>query len=123
MSSYVEGGKFFAGLAENAKPYFSGSGALNPLSLILVSMLSTAFVAHFNAPKFYTALKDRSVKRCVCVCWGQRCFSKLLLRTVVPEDIHALLRIRGSRTCSVADHIHILDTLQSFRRSLFVAAI
>lgn len=61
--SYVAGGRFFAGLSEGAKPVFGGSAALNPLALILVSMLSTAFVAHFNAPKFYTDLKDRSVKR------------------------------------------------------------
>lgn len=61
--SYLEGGRFFAGLAENAKPVFSGTAALNPLVLILVSMLSTAFVAHFNAPKFYAELKDKSVKR------------------------------------------------------------
>ncbi|CAM9750577.1 unnamed protein product [Ascophyllum nodosum] len=61
--SYAEGGRFFAGLVESARPVFSGSGALKPLALILVSMLSTAFVAHFNAPKFYTDLKDKSVKR------------------------------------------------------------
>lgn len=61
------GGRFFAGLAETAQPVFSGSGALNPLALILVSMLSTAFVAHFNAPKFYAELKDKSVRRCAGV--------------------------------------------------------
>mmetsp|Transcript_13769 Transcript_13769/g.27854 ORF Transcript_13769/g.27854 Transcript_13769/m.27854 type:complete len:564 (-) Transcript_13769:49-1740(-) len=33
---------------------------LNPNSLILVSMLSTAYIAHFNAPKFYKELKDSS---------------------------------------------------------------
>ncbi|CAN0389927.1 unnamed protein product, partial [Hapterophycus canaliculatus] len=62
-SSYAEGGRFFAGLASNAKPVFSGSGAMNSQALILVSMLSTAFVAHFNAPKFYAELKDKSVPR------------------------------------------------------------
>eukprot|EP00903_Cladosiphon_okamuranus_P009008 g8617.t1 len=61
--SYVEGGRFFAGLAEDAKPVFSGTGAMNSGALILVSMLSTAFVAHFNAPKFYADLKDKSVPR------------------------------------------------------------
>lgn len=67
--SYVEGGRFFAGLAEDAKPVFSGSGAMNSGALILVSMLSTAFVAHFNAPKFYAELKDKSVPRYVFVYW------------------------------------------------------
>ncbi|CBJ49079.1 conserved unknown protein [Ectocarpus siliculosus] len=62
-NSYVEGGRFFAGLAKDARPVFSGTGAMNSQALILVSMLSTAFVAHFNAPKFYAELKDKSVPR------------------------------------------------------------
>ncbi|CAM9563096.1 unnamed protein product [Scytosiphon promiscuus] len=62
-NSYAEGGRFFAGLASNARPVFSGTGAMNAQALILVSMLSTAFVAHFNAPKFYAELKDKSVPR------------------------------------------------------------
>lgn len=66
--SYVAGGRFFTGLAEEAKPVFSGGAGLNSGALILVSMLSTAFVAHFNAPKFYAELKDKSVPRCVCAC-------------------------------------------------------
>ena len=30
---------------------------------ILVSMISTAYVAHYNAPKFFAELKDATVKR------------------------------------------------------------
>ena len=30
----------------------------NPKSLILISILSTAYIAHFNAPKFYNELKE-----------------------------------------------------------------
>lgn len=46
---------------------FSGGSGMNSGALILVSMLSTAFVAHFNAPKFYSELKDKSVPRWVWV--------------------------------------------------------
>jgi amino acid permease len=59
-------GRFLADLT--TLPSFSaGSGRAslgrlppwkNPKSLILVSMLSTAYIAHFNAPKFYRELKD-----------------------------------------------------------------
>jgi len=60
-------GKFLADLG--SVPSFagetaSGGGASflqpfsNPKSLILVSLLSTAYIAHFNAPKFYRELKD-----------------------------------------------------------------
>jgi amino acid permease len=59
-------GRFLADLG--SVPSFAGAGSSstgslllplrNPKSLILVSMLSTAYIAHFNAPKFYRELKD-----------------------------------------------------------------
>lgn len=58
----VPGGRFLADI--ESVPSFNGEGAslllplTNPKSLILVSMLSTAYIAHFNAPKFYRELKD-----------------------------------------------------------------
>ncbi|CAM9161015.1 unnamed protein product [Discosporangium mesarthrocarpum] len=61
--SYTPGGKYFAAISDSNKPLFQGTGALNPMALLLVSMLSTAFVAHFNAPKFYNELKDKTVPR------------------------------------------------------------
>ncbi len=39
------------------------SAAVNRLTLILISMLSTSFIAHYNAPKFFNELKDRTVLR------------------------------------------------------------
>lgn len=59
-------GKFVADLAANLQPSFGSVGAagvLNPNSFILICMLSTAYMAHFNAPKFYTELKDNTIKR------------------------------------------------------------
>lgn len=40
----------------------AASPLLNPKSLILVSMLSTAYIAHFNAPKFYKELKGSNAQ-------------------------------------------------------------
>jgi amino acid permease len=62
----VPGGKFLADLGSNVKPLFGTRGAradFSPNAFILVCMLSTAFNAHFNAPKFYDSLKNKSVKR------------------------------------------------------------
>ncbi|CAM9362637.1 unnamed protein product, partial [Heterosigma akashiwo] len=53
--SYRTGGRFAGSIP--AQPSFNLS------SLILVSMLSTAFIAHYNAPKFYHDLKEKSVPR------------------------------------------------------------
>jgi len=38
-------------------------GVLSAKAAILVFMLSTTFMEHFNAPKFFTELKDNTVKR------------------------------------------------------------
>uniref|UniRef100_A0A7S2ESF5 Amino acid transporter transmembrane domain-containing protein n=1 Tax=Trieres chinensis TaxID=1514140 RepID=A0A7S2ESF5_TRICV len=59
-------GKFVSDLAPHLQPSFGtvgASGVLGPQSLILVCMLSTAYIAHFNAPKFYRELKNNTMKR------------------------------------------------------------
>ena len=39
------------------------SGAFSPKALILTCMLSNAFIAHFNAPKFLKELKNNTMSR------------------------------------------------------------
>lgn len=57
-------GKFLESVAK--VPVFGAKGASSVLSanaFILVCMLSTAFMAHFNAPKFYNELEDNTIER------------------------------------------------------------
>ncbi len=62
--TYAPGGKFYALLEPSMRPAFAaaaGGGASAPplinLSIfVLVSMLASAYVAHYNAPKFYAEL-------------------------------------------------------------------
>jgi len=57
-------GKFATDCVPALRPSFGSVGAegiFTPSAAILVGMLSTAFMAHFNAPKFYTELKDRTL--------------------------------------------------------------
>ena len=63
--SYSKGGKFFVAMAQAARPVFNtkGSSALSSKLFVLVSMLSTSFIAHYNAPAFYNELKDTSMPR------------------------------------------------------------
>ena len=59
-------GRFVADIASEFKPSFGdvgAAGALGPKSFILISMLSTAYMAHFNAPKFYNELKNNTIER------------------------------------------------------------
>ena len=62
--SYQAGGAFHA--SQLAAPVFGSAGArsaLSPTSLILACMLSNAYIAHFNAPKFLTELKNNTMPR------------------------------------------------------------
>ncbi|VEU40585.1 unnamed protein product [Pseudo-nitzschia multistriata] len=59
-------GKFIEQVASSLRPKFGNLGAesvFSPNALILVCMLSTAYMAHFNAPKFYLELKNNTIPR------------------------------------------------------------
>jgi amino acid permease len=65
--TYHEGGKFYNDLPTELRPKFgTDKGALaffSPQSLLLVSILSTGYVAHYNAPKYFYELKDHTTGR------------------------------------------------------------
>mmetsp|Transcript_23070 Transcript_23070/g.32498 ORF Transcript_23070/g.32498 Transcript_23070/m.32498 type:complete len:304 (+) Transcript_23070:192-1103(+) len=59
-------GKFVNDLPENLQPIFGTVGAMGAFSskvLILMCMLFEAFIAHYNAPRFYMELKDNTITR------------------------------------------------------------
>jgi sodium-coupled neutral amino acid transporter 11 len=58
--SYAAGGRFAAGLKVNPPVNLWG---VNVQTLVLMSVLSTAYLAHFSAPKFYADFKDATVPR------------------------------------------------------------
>jgi len=62
--NYQAGGNFVASAL--AAPSFGSAGAsavMSPKALILTCMLSNAYIAHFNAPKFYLELKNNTLPR------------------------------------------------------------
>lgn len=64
--AYLPTGKFGLDMAVSLQPKFGSVGArgiFTPAAAIMVSMLSTAFTAHFNAPKFYIELKDKTLPK------------------------------------------------------------
>eukprot|EP00536_Pseudo-nitzschia_multiseries_P008476 jgi/Psemu1/198181/e_gw1.215.73.1 len=67
-ASYEEGGKFYGDLRSNQIPSFGTDRGASAFfssfkSLTLVSILSTGYVAHYNAPKYYSELKDHTTGR------------------------------------------------------------
>jgi amino acid permease len=68
--AYAVGGTFGADMPTTLRPVFGNvgaSGIFNPKATILLGMLSTAYMAHFNAPKFFVELKDNTVPRFMTV--------------------------------------------------------
>lgn len=62
----VPSGVFLPDVAASFQPVFGNIGAagvVSPNAFILICMLSTAYMSHFNAPKFYNELKDNTIKR------------------------------------------------------------
>lgn len=62
--AYAPGGKFLA--TALTAPVFGNAGAAAAMSaktLILTSMLSNAYIAHFNAPKYLAELKNNTMGR------------------------------------------------------------
>jgi amino acid permease len=59
-------GAFLPDVAASLQPAFGtigAAGVFSPNAFILVCMLSTAYMSHFNAPKFYNELKDNTIER------------------------------------------------------------
>ncbi len=65
--SYAEGGIFYDDLSLNQRPSFGtdkgASAFLSFKSLTLVSIMTTGYIAHYNAPKYYYELKDHTTGR------------------------------------------------------------
>lgn len=58
---YAEGGMYYDNI--DRKPKFGQHGTQASGAIKLISMLSTAFLAHFNAPKFAHGLRENSQRR------------------------------------------------------------
>ena len=59
-------GRFLQDISDNLKPSFGTTGAMAAFHLsvlVFVCMISEANVCHYNAPRFWVELKNRSVKR------------------------------------------------------------
>lgn len=64
--SYSPSGKFYNSIEERYRPDFDGGANMWGVSVgtfLLFDTLSTAFIAHYNAPKFYSQLRDPSPAR------------------------------------------------------------
>lgn len=66
QGAYVTGGSLHDVISPTLQPavgVHGGSFFSSPASFVLVSCLSTSFVAHYNAPKYFRELEERSMPR------------------------------------------------------------
>ena len=114
--SYREGGRFFATMAANLRPSFNQHpmhrGDLH-LVFVLLSMISTAYVAHYNAPKFLTELRDPTMHRFNTVVASAFGFAVLVYLSVM---VVGFLSFGGNATGFVLNNYASTDRLATIAR-------
>jgi len=69
--SYQEGGLYFDTIPSNFRPSFGHETAWNLTVLPFVCMVFNSYIMHYNVPRFYMELKDRSIPRfTIAVGWS-----------------------------------------------------
>ena len=83
--SYAAGGKFFSSIAASAQPVFNTrpGSFFSKKAFMLLSMLSTAYIAHFNAPKFYAELDNPTINRYNKMVWGAFSLSMVFFTVIM----------------------------------------
>ena len=81
--SYTVGGALYDAVPPQLRP--SSAVTVGPWTnaFVLVSMLSTASMAHYNAPKFYTELQNRTLPRYYTVVGTSAAFSVAIFSVVM----------------------------------------
>lgn len=113
----VPEGKFVADLA--VPPSFGTVGGMGsafsypPKSLLLLCMLSTAYIAHFNAPKFYNELQNNTMRRFNIVTASSFGISMVVYAAVA---VWSFLTFGGSTVGLVLNNYSTRDVLMSASR-------
>jgi len=120
--SYRAGGKYFADLAAAVRPSFGArTSAPQPhVIFVLISMISTAYVAHYNAPKFWVELKNKTEARYKTVVASAFGFAFAMYMTVMWTGF---LTFGGHSTGFVLNNYSSKDKFATFARLCIGLAI
>jgi amino acid permease len=97
-------------------PSFGDEGAMAAFSsnaFVLISMLSTAYMAHYNAPKFYWELKDASLPRFKAVVLLSFGGAMLLMATAA---LFGFLTFGGASQGLILNNYSTQDTVMTLSR-------
>ena len=115
--SYSKADSGFAmDVAESLRPSIGSKGASAVFSsnaFILICMLSTAYMAHFNAPKFYLELENNTIAR-----WNTVVFTSFSISVLFFIGIAAMgfATFGGASNGLILNNYSTKDTLMGFSR-------
>ena len=120
---YKEGGALLQSVASEFQPSFGtqgASGVLSPNAFILVSMLSTASMSHYLAPKFYLELQNNTIARFKTVV-----HNSFFISTIFFAAIASLGFLTFGASCSglVLNNYSTKDALMSMSRVAVVVSL
>ncbi|KAI2507061.1 transmembrane amino acid transporter protein [Fragilaria crotonensis] len=120
---YKEGGALVQSVASEFQPLFGtrgASGVLSPNAFILVSMLSTASMSHYLAPKFYLELRNNTIDRYKTVV-----HNSFFISTIFFAAIASLGFLTFGASCSglVLNNYSTKDALMSMSRVAVVVSL
>jgi len=121
--AYAKGGQFANAVAPSLQPKFGtvgANGVLSPQAAILVAMLSTAFMAHFNAPKFFVELKDNTEARFNKLVGASFAISIAIFAAVTSLGF---LTFGGACSGVILNNYATTDTLMSVARSAVAVSL
>jgi amino acid permease len=121
--SYRDDGKFYGDLPYDCVPAFGDKGAeafFSPQSLVLISILSTGYIAHYNAPKFFFELQDHTTDRFNVVVNHSFLFSALIY---VAVSSLGFLTFGGNSKGFILDNYSYLDPFATVARCGVAASV
>mmetsp|Transcript_6159 Transcript_6159/g.17193 ORF Transcript_6159/g.17193 Transcript_6159/m.17193 type:complete len:280 (-) Transcript_6159:160-999(-) len=118
--TYGIGGRFAASVA--AAPSFgvTGGSVFSPKAFVLLSMLGTAYNAHFNAPRFFLQLKNNTLKRFDQVVWRSFWASTVFFAACM---IGGFLTFGSTSAGLILNNYSVQDKMLTFCRSAIGASI
>jgi amino acid permease len=121
--AYNPGGQFATHLPAAFRPTFGSvgaAGALTTKASILLGMLSTSYMAHFNSPRMFIELKDRTVPKFMKVVGTS--FAVSIIFYCIMASL-GFLTFGGASAGLILNNYSTKDTLMGFSRAAVAIAI
>lgn len=118
QGAYAPGGQFYEDIP--LKPTFNQSGVQNENILVLISMIGTAYIAHYNSPKFVKQLKKATSRRFAVVSTFGFLLSFIMMAAVM---IFGFLTFGGASQGLILNNYAVKDSLAAAARGATMMSV